>query len=341
MRISKERILTEAASTGFRPEIFEKVAQIFSLLQGIWRHPFLKNRLVLKGGTALNLFILDVPRLSVDIDLNYIGGPDKETMLAERTKLNNAITAVCQREGFMLRESPSEHAGGKWLLRYESAFGQGANLTIDVNFMFRIPLWPVALLNSRQVGSYLAEDIPVLDINELAAGKLCALLSRQTARDLFDAHLLLTGKMLDKKRLRLSFVVYGALNRKDWRTISAEDIGYNANEFMNELIPVLRANKFKNDRDRKTWALRMVDECRKAASIVLPLRKGEREFLERILDDGEIIPSLLTKDKDMADRILNHPGLQWKALNVREFRNTRNKKTGGSDLESCQNAGLI
>jgi predicted nucleotidyltransferase component of viral defense system len=66
MMISKERIIAEAASTGFRPEVFEKVAQLFSLLQAIWKHPFLKNRLVLKGGTALNLFILNVPRLSVD-----------------------------------------------------------------------------------------------------------------------------------------------------------------------------------------------------------------------------------------------------------------------------------
>ena len=68
MRISRERILAEAASTGFRPEVFEKVAQLFTLLQGMWKHPFLKNRLVLKGGTALNLFILILKTAFESID---------------------------------------------------------------------------------------------------------------------------------------------------------------------------------------------------------------------------------------------------------------------------------
>ncbi len=320
LRLSRERILAEAESTGFRPEVFEKVAHLFSLLQSIWRHPFLKNRLVLKGGTALNLFIFDLPRLSVDIDLNYVGSLEKETMLKERSKIDDAIKAACQREGLMVRQSPTEHAGGKWLLRYESAFGQGGNLTIDVNFMFRIPLWPVTLWDSRTVGSYKAERVPLLDVHEIAAGKLCALLSRQTGRDLFDAHQLLTQKIIERDRLRLAFVVFGAMNRKDWRTVSEKDIGYSANELMNELMPVLRSHEINDDSDREAWAFRLVDECRKAVSLVLPFTEGERKFLDRILDHGEINPSLITRDEDMADKLRNHPGLKWKALNVREFK---------------------
>lgn len=151
LKLSRERILTEAASTGFRPEVFEKVACLMALLQSIWSHPFLKDRLVLKGGTALNLFIFDLPRLSVDIDLNYIGSPDRETMLSERPKMDDAIRAVCKREGFMVRQSPTEHAGGKWLLRYESTLGQSGNLTVDVNYMLRIPLCPIASRDSHSL----------------------------------------------------------------------------------------------------------------------------------------------------------------------------------------------
>ena len=73
MKISRERLLSESQATGFRPEVLEKVIQLLSLLEGFNSHPFLKGRLVLKGGTALNLFLFDVPRLSVDVDLNYIG----------------------------------------------------------------------------------------------------------------------------------------------------------------------------------------------------------------------------------------------------------------------------
>jgi len=56
MRISKEKLFSEAEVTGFRPEILEKVIRLLSLLEGFRSHPFLKGRLALKGGTAINFF---------------------------------------------------------------------------------------------------------------------------------------------------------------------------------------------------------------------------------------------------------------------------------------------
>jgi predicted nucleotidyltransferase component of viral defense system len=91
VRISKEKLLTEAELTGFRAEILEKVIHLLNLLETLNSHPFLKDRLALKGGTALNLFVFPLPRLSVDIDLNYIGTVDRESMLAERPKVEEAI----------------------------------------------------------------------------------------------------------------------------------------------------------------------------------------------------------------------------------------------------------
>lgn len=44
------------------------------------------------------------------------------------------------------------------------------------------------------------------------------------------------------------------------------------------------------------------------------------EFLNQVLDKGKIAPELLTDDKDMQDRIRRHPLLEWKAMNVREFK---------------------
>jgi len=66
----------------------------------------------LKGGTALNMFVLDLPRLSVDIDLNYVGALDREGMLAERPRIEQAAQAVFSREGFTARRIPDEHAAG-------------------------------------------------------------------------------------------------------------------------------------------------------------------------------------------------------------------------------------
>jgi hypothetical protein len=320
MKISKERLVVEAEATGFRAEVLEKVIHLLNLLDGFRSHPLLKKRLVLKGGTALNLFSFNLPRLSVDIDLNYIGAVDRETMLAERPKVEEAIRAACSREGFSVRRVPEQHAGGKWLLRYESALGQGGNLQLDLNFMFRIPLWPVMTLNSHPVGSYEVAGIQVLDIHELAAGKLCALLARQQGRDLFDSHQLLNHNDLEQKRLRLAFVVYGAGNRKDWRTVSLQDVDFAADELSHHFLPLLRRRSAGGDESPASYGKRLVKECRDRLSVVLPFTDSETEFLNLLLDKGEIVPSLLTSDRDLQERISRHPLLKWKALNVREYK---------------------
>jgi predicted nucleotidyltransferase component of viral defense system len=320
MKISREKLQSESRATGFRPEMFEKAIHLLNLLGGFQEHSFLKDRIALKGGTALNLFLFDLPRLSVDIDLNYIGSLDRKVMEEERPKVEQAVQAVCSREGLNITRMPDDHAGGKWRLRYESALGEGGNLELDLNFMFRIPLWPVAHQDSRNVGSYRAKSIPVLDVHELAAGKLAALLSRHASRDLFDAHLLLTQGELVPEKLRLAFVLYGAMNRKDWRTVKPEDVEFDDREIENQLVPVIRrgfAEKMGKPRD---WAARLVSECRRGLGVVLPMTPQEREFLDRLLDHGELEPHLLTNEVSMVTTIETHPLLQWKALNVRKHK---------------------
>ncbi|MBF0491369.1 MAG: nucleotidyl transferase AbiEii/AbiGii toxin family protein [Deltaproteobacteria bacterium] len=320
MKISKEKLITESQATGFRPEILEKVIHLLNLLDGFQSHPFLKNRFVLKGGTALNLFFFDLPRLSVDIDLNYIGGSSREVMLAERPKIEQAVQAVCSREGMRVTRQPTEHAGGKWRLQYDSSLGEGGNIEVDLNFVFRVPLWSPLLLESKRVCSYSSKKIPVLDLHELAAGKLAALLARQASRDLFDAHLLLTQGNLQRDKLRLGFVLYGAMNRRDWRKISTDDLDYNVHELKNQLIPVLR-NGFLPKEEVNSWIERLIKECRTKLEIVLPLTELEIEFLNAILDHGEIRPELLTENQTLIQLIQTHPLLHWKSMSVQKNKN--------------------
>lgn len=130
----------------------------------------------MKGGTALNLFFFNLPRLSVDIDLNYIGNLDKNAMQEERPLIQDTIQAICLRNGLTLDRNPNRHAGGKMIWRYLSALGQMGNLEIDLNFMYRVPLWPINFKSSCFVGSKQIHEIPILDIHELSAGKLTALI---------------------------------------------------------------------------------------------------------------------------------------------------------------------
>jgi hypothetical protein len=322
VRISSEMLITQAEVTGFRTNILEKVGLLIHLLEAMRSHPFLKGRLALKGGTALNLFIFDVPRLSIDIDLNYVGAPDRETMLAERPKVEAALQAVFSREGFTIRHIPDEHAGGKWQLRYQGASGQGGTLEVDVNFMYRVPLWPLKVMTSQPVGVWQATDIQVLDIHELAAGKLAALLSRKQARDLFDcSHLFRTGAF-EPERLRLAFVLYGAMNRRDWRTVAIEEVSLDTKDFEQNLLPMLRSKNV----DKMSFASfkkGLIEDCHQSLAALLPFTATEMEFLDRLLAKGKIHPELLTADENLQDRIRRHPLLEWKALNVREFRKNK------------------
>jgi predicted nucleotidyltransferase component of viral defense system len=320
MNLTPEALAREAAASGFGAEPLEKAFRLMALLDALYSHPFLKTRIALKGGTAINLFHFDVPRLSVDIDLNYIGAADREIMLAERPKVEDALQAVCSREGLAIRRMPPEHAGGKWRLAYTGSAGTPGNLELDVNFMLRTPLWPCAVAECRPVGSLRAAPVRVLDPHELAAGKLAALLARSAGRDLFDARALLADPGLDPARLRLGFVVYGGINRKDWRSISAAQLQADPDEVRVSLMPMLRRDLAPARHEVAAWTDRLVSECRERLSVVLPLNESEIEFLRCLNDDGEIAPDLLTVDPATQATLRDHPGLRWKALNVRQHR---------------------
>ena len=315
MKLSRERLLQEAGITGFRSESLEKVIRLVGLLNGIFNQPFLRDRLVLKGGTALNLFLFDVPRLSVDIDLNYIGSVGREGMEAERPDLERRLQRVFEADDFTVRRVPTEHAGGKWQLRYAGAQGQGGNLEVDLNYMHRVPLEAVRFLDSRALGSYQAKDIPVLGLHDLAAGKLIALLDRSAARDVFDAAGLFSHPDLDLGRLRLPFVVMGAMSRSmDLRTATPEGAQMVSEDFDRMVRPLLRSGGQEGDLEAIQRA------AREGLAKLLPLRTHEAAFVEALWDRGEIHPELLTSDPGAQAAIAVMPMLLWKAQNVRSHR---------------------
>lgn len=314
---SSSEVLQAAGATGFKAETVEKVFHLLHLLDTLNSHPFLKGKWVLKGGTALNIFMLDLPRLSVDIDLNYIGALNREEMLAERPGIEQAAQAVFSREGFSTRRVPDEHAGGKWRLSYQGFTGQPGNLEVDINFMFRQTLWDVQLVDSYRLGDFQSKGIPVIDIHELAAGKLAALLARGQARDLFDCHLILGMNGLNRDRLRVAFVTYGGMNRKDWRTVSIRDVNFDAAELTRSLIPTLNRRETKGLDSPGEYGACLVRECRERLSAVLPFTDAERAFLDLLLDQGVIDSTLLTDDESLQRCIQCQPLLEWKALNVK------------------------
>ena len=180
----------------------------------------------------------------------------------------------------------------------------------------------------------------MVDIHELIAGKLCALFSRNRARDLYDSHLALSpgvlgppadcsilgGKgpraraTLDPSLLRIAFVVYGAMNCRDWRTVSVNDVGFSGRELSAQLVPALRDGPAVGAGAAEAYGERFVADCRSALSAVLPLKDHELAFLDLLLDNGEIDPSALTPNVALGERIRAQPLLRWRAGHVRRHR---------------------
>jgi predicted nucleotidyltransferase component of viral defense system len=317
--LSFQRIQKVAQQTKFDAGVVEKVVHLMNLLEAIERHPVLRGKFALKGGTALNLFVFPLPRLSVDIDLNLVEFLSRDELEARRPIFEQAFEAVFRREHFAIRKSPTEHAGGKWRLGYASVLGGSSNIEVDVNYVLRIPLWEPEVRHSVHLGEYSATSVRVLSEPELAAGKLSALFARVQARDLFDAHQLLTQRAIDEDQLRVAFVVYGGFNRVDWRTVTLTRINLNPTDVERMLLPTIRTDIVEASGGSGAWIERMISETCEKLSRFLPLGKADRNFLDALLDRGEIRAELLTNNVALQERIRLHPMLNWKALNVRRY----------------------
>ena len=67
----------------------------------------------------------------------------------------------------------------------------------------------------------------------------------------------------------------------------------------------------------------MVNGCREVLEGFLPFGERESEFLNSLLDLGDIVPELLTDDRGLQEKIRSHPGLLWKSVNVRKHKGRR------------------
>ena len=315
MNFDRNFLAQAVAETGFRGEMLEKVAHLLNLLRTIQESEYLRTRLALKGGTALNLFHFQLPRLSVDIDFNYVGAEDREGMLAERPELEARLTALCEREGYSIRHTPdNQFAGGKWQLRYAAARGGQGNIEIDINYMFRVPLWPVQYRNSVAIGPLHVQAMPVMDLHELAAGKLAALLDRCAARDLYDGVKLLAMPELDRSSLRTALTVYAGMNLQDMSEATPEYLNVSADEIADRLLPLLRKNDVSGaPPEVRAYTGRLIGQCREQLKSLLPFQTPEKEFLKSLTTTGMIRAELLTDDDALTRRIQRQPMLLWRA----------------------------
>ena len=101
---SKQVLEIEAKKYGFKRDTFEKVVRLRRILEFINNNEFLCNHLWLKGGTAINLTVFNLPRLSVDIDLDYNPNDTKTDMEETRSEIRDILMDYMVSEDYLLAE---------------------------------------------------------------------------------------------------------------------------------------------------------------------------------------------------------------------------------------------
>lgn len=168
---------------------------------------FANNILAMKGGTAINLFLRDMPRLSVDIDVVYVPRLTlRDDALREIANELDAIAARLEGSGMAVKRIAANAQGETKLL----VSNTDALVKIEVNIVFRGTVLPIVHQPLCQRASELfGVDLllPVLNSAELYGSKLVAAMDRQHPRDLFDAMQMLEQDGLSDETLEC-FVTY-------------------------------------------------------------------------------------------------------------------------------------
>ena len=275
------------------------------LLLDIVPDVFRSGRFAIKGGTALNLFVQDMPRLSVDIDVVIVDHkPDREMALAsiaeELGSMRNALTD----RGLQV-QLPANDLGDE--VRMLASNGN-VRVKVEVNFVFRGTVMPVRALPLVETAQELfttAVSVPALAIEELYGSKLVAAMDRQHPRDFFDVlHML--QRFGWQESFVDCFVAYLAGHNRPVHEVLFPSVKPLEPTFSNEFVGMTRE-------DIQLAAL--------VETQAMLLDQLPRQLLAR---HREFLLSLVRGEPDWTLMPFAHlpelPALQWKLLNLARLK---------------------
>lgn len=161
----------------------------------------------LKGGTAINFFIRNMPRLSIDIDLAFVHITDRPAACAAINGFSRALSQKIKKHLPRARVTINEKANIVKSLQIQD---NESTIQVELNHVIRGCVFPVeTMLLCRQAQKEFEMDmkVQILSSADIYGGKICAALDRQHPRDLFDIYLLLQNEGLTEQ-IRKAFLVY-------------------------------------------------------------------------------------------------------------------------------------
>ena len=281
----------------------ETVALLLDIIPTIYQYPCF----AMKGGTAINLFCRNMPRLSVDIDLVFVDPAvqtRKEALEAIEKNLGQIATELKKRLNVRIQKTASGSPRDTKLFVSRGT----TRVKVEVNHVFRGSVFPTIEGNLTPEAEELFErevTTSMLDIDELYASKLVAALDRQHPRDIFDVMLMYQHGGITA-RMRRAFVVYLAGHNRPLHELLPPQFQDMTNSYKKEFIGMTA----------QPVSLKDLEETRKVLFTELPasLDKTERAFLLAL---HRLEPDWKTLGIPGVESL---PAIQWKIKNLENLK---------------------
>lgn len=266
------------------------------------------DRLILKGGTAINLFTMNLPRFSVDLDLAYLPVTDREEFLV-------GIKEVFQQmESRLLKFSPEIIRTSEGIPKQMRLSRGKTDVKVEVNLVLRGSVYPpqeMELCQKAQTEFEKSVKVRCASFEDQYAGKFCAALDRQHPRDLFDVKLFFENFTFTEKLKKAFFVYLVSGNRPihemirpnllDQRKLYIEQFqGMASEESTYEELEAARTHLIQ------TIDANLTDDDR---FFLLSLKKGDPEWHLLGISGVESLP-----------------GVRWKLMNIKKMSPEKHKE---------------
>lgn len=256
----------------------------------------------LKGGTAINLFYRDMPRLSVDIDLTYIDFDDRETAY---TKINEAlgrISATLTHNGY------SATVQGNSEEKKIIVSNRTASIKIEPNYTIRGCIYTptIQTICGKAEREYGYAEMQIVSTAELYGGKICAALDRQHPRDLFDVQGLFSIAEQHPNLIH-GFLAMLLGHKKPVHEVLNPKLKDQSEIFEKE---------FKGMTDTK---FSYQDHIRLLGDLVRFIKSGITAYKSFLLDFVSLTPDFSVLGIPNLDRM---PAIRWKLQNLEKLKKT-------------------
>ena len=299
----REYIENISKKTGFIGSTLEKVDRLIRIVEWMNSDEKLNKLLALKGGTAINTAVFNFPRLSVDIDLDLTENLSKEEMIKERDTIHNLLVNYLNSNNYKINMEKSKdvYALDSIVAEYIDIKGNIDNIKIEINYMNRVHILETKRIDvSTDVFKDKHLTIHCIHPIEIYATKLCALLSRTTARDLYDVYTLSKYDLFDdeeKKLLKQCFMLeYIAVNDYKLKDMKIDNIErLKRQDIKTKLLPTL---KDRNPRNSNIDEMKQV--VREYLKGILIVDDKTKEFYDKF-QKGIYEPELLFDNEEIIE----------------------------------------